>query len=165
TRPAGPPAGAPRPPAGAGVGAEATTLPLSGLDAPQVGLLLAGVTGADPDPRWAPACTAGPAATRSSSSRWAGCWPPTRGRPPSPTGSATRSGAGWPPSATPASGCWMAGAVDGSDPRPAGGVAPPRPAAPAPGRFPPALSGGVLYARLAPPARARLHLEAAAALE
>src|SRR4029450_13419635 len=123
TRPAGPPAGAPRPPAGAGVGAEATTLPLSGLDAPQVGLLLAGVTGADPDPRWAPACTAGPAATRSSSSRWSGCWPPTRGRPPSPTGSATRSGAGWPPSATPASGCWG------------------RAWSPAPSRGPPALAG------------------------
>jgi AAA ATPase domain len=86
--------------------AEGATLPLGGLDAGQVAVVLAGITGGDPDPELAPGCAGGPAATRSSSTRSPGCWPPTRTRPRSRAGPAKPSGAGWPPSATRASGCW-----------------------------------------------------------
>jgi predicted ATPase len=62
--------------------AEGRTLPLGGLDAPQVAQVLAGLTGGDPDPELGTSVHRRTGGNPFLSSRWRGCWPPTRTRPP-----------------------------------------------------------------------------------
>ena len=167
--------------------AEATTMPLSGLDAPQVGLLLAGVTGADPDPELGASVhrrTGGNPFLVQQVGRLLAAHPEATTVPHGVGDAIRRRLAAL---GDPCVRLLEAGAVAGPDLRPAvlarmsgrpagvvldllGEAAAARVVVgPAdelgPWRFAHDLFREVLYDRLGPPARARLHLEAAAALE